>query len=532
MRFSTTPPGRKRSGSKRAALAAALLVSALSLAGCGGSGGDGGGSGSSAAIGDEIVFGAVAAPPSLNPATGDPAYGSTYAWAYDPLVVTQPDGTIAPGLATEWGYVGDNNTAFEIKLRENVKFSDGTPLDAKAVKTYLDYTRTQKIGSIAALFSTVKSIEVTDPMTVRFNFSAPTPSFTSYLAQGLCGGLIASPKAVADPSSLDTATFGAGPYMLDAAATVAGDTYTFVKNPNYWDKSRQHFNKVTVKIIANASSMVQAMRAGQIQAALGDPTTISAAKGAGLQVIAPPQALTGLNLMDRAGTVSKPLGDVRVRQALNYAVDRKEIAKALYGDENLALSQYALEGQPGYDENLDEAYPYDPEKAKELLAEAGYPDGFTLKTLSVPLAGLDRAVEAISGQLADVGVKLDIDVKTNPNDYAVAMLSGEYPAAAIGYGLQNMSTLFAGFVNPAGPFNPFKYTDPELDKLYGTYFVAPEDSAPAAEQAINARLVDQAWTIPIVGAPLSYYLVDGVTGLDATPQNSGIPWLTELQPAS
>ena len=65
---------------------------------------------------------------------------------------------------------------------------------------------------------------------------------------------------------------------------------------------------------------------------------------------APPQAMTGLNLMDRSGSVSKPLADVRVRQALNYAVDRKAIAKALYGNASLSLSQYALEGQAGYDE--------------------------------------------------------------------------------------------------------------------------------------------------------------------------------------
>ena len=106
---------------------------------------------------------------------------------------------------------------------------------------------------------------------------------------------------------------------------------------------------MTLRVIANPSSMIQSMRSGQIQAALGDPTTLSAAKSAGLNVIAPPQAMSGLNLLDRSGTISKPVGDVRVRQALNYAVDRKAIAKALYGDEALALSQYSLTGQAAYD---------------------------------------------------------------------------------------------------------------------------------------------------------------------------------------
>lgn len=524
-------PRRHRPALRAGRIATALLVPALALAGCAGGGGVKTPAGS-AKIGDEITFGTVAAPPSLNPATGDPAYGTTYAWAYDPLVVTQPDGTIAPGLATKWGYVGSGNTAFELTLREGAKFSDGTPVDAAAVKTYLDYQRNQKVGSIAALFTTVKSIEATGPLTVRVNFSIPTPSFTSYIAQGLCGGLIASPKAVANPSLLDKDTYGAGPYMLDETQTVASDHYTFVPNPNYWDKSRQHFKKLTVKVIPNASSMVQAMSAGQVQAALGDPTTLQAARSAGLEVIAPPQALGGLNLMDRAGTVSKPLGDVRVRQALNYAVDRKALAKALFGDESLALSQYALKGQPGYDESLDTRYPYDPAKAKALLAEAGYPDGFTLKVLTVPLAGLDKTITAIAGQLAQVGVKLEITTKTGVNDYVVDMLSGKYPAAAIGYGLSNMSTLYAGFVNPAGPFNAFKYSDKELDALYAQYSSAPEDQSAQAEKAINAYLVEQAWTVPVVGAPLSYYTVKGLSGLDATSQNSGVPWLTELKPSS
>ena len=88
---------------------------------------------------------------------------------------------------------------------------------------------------------------------------------------------------------------------------------------------------------------------------------------------------------------------MRVRQALNYAVDRKAIAKALYGDETLALSQYALPGQPGYDETLDEKYPHDVAKAKQLLAEAGYPNGFTLPVLDTSLSGLNKVTRPSAG---------------------------------------------------------------------------------------------------------------------------------------
>lgn len=443
----------------------------------------------------------------------------------------QPDGTFTPGLAEEFGYVGEGNMTYELTLRAGVKFSDGTPLDAEAVKTYLDYQRSQTLGSMAPLFINVDTVTATGLLTVRITLKSPDPSLTFNFAQAFGGGNIASPKAVADPTLLDAGTAGAGPYMLDPGQTVAGDHYTFVQNPHYWNPDGQHWETVTVRVIANPSSMLQAIQAGQVQAALGDPSTLQAAKNAGLAVAAPPQALSGLNLMDRAGTVSKELGDVRVRQALNYAVDRIAIAKALYGDEALALSQYALEGQPGYDEALNDVYPHDVERAKELLAEAGYPDGFTLPVLSVNLAGLDKLVQAIGGQLSAVGVDLDIQTEATANDYVVKMLSAQVPAGAIGYGLANMSSLWAGFVNPAGPFNPFHYSDPELDELYAQYNTASGEDGVALQQQINAWLVDQAWTVPVVGAPLSYYSVEEVTGLEATAANSGVPRLTEIQPA-
>ena len=517
-RTTTNRPSRRR----LTALTVACLVPLAGLSAC-----SGGNNSSSKQTVTKVTFGTIAAPPTLNPATGDPAYGSLYQWAYDPLVVLKPDGTFGPGLATKWGYVGAGNKSYELTIRTGVKFSDGTPLDAQAVKTFLDYERAQKAGSVPGLVSTIDSIEATDATTVRISLKVPTPGLTFNFAQAFGAGNIASPKAVAAPATLNTTTVGAGPYMLDPKQTVANDHYTFVKNPYYWNKDAQHFEQVTVRVIANPSSMVQAMRSGQIQAALGDATTLTAARSAGLTVVAPPQAMSGINFLDRTGAVSKPLGDVRVRQALNYAIDRKAIAKALYGSEDLALDQYALPGQAGYVST--ETYPYDTDKAKQLLADAGYPKGFTLNVLTTNLAGLDKLVQAIGGQLQGVGVKLNLTSKASVNDYVVAMLSGKYPAAAIGYGLANMASLYVGFVNVAGPFNPMKYKDAQLDALYGQYFAASDQDGMALEKQINQRLIDQAWSLPVVGAPLSYYLAKGFTGLDATSQNSGVPRLTELR---
>lgn len=518
-------PPRRRS----TVLLAGALATLTLAAGCSSSQSDGGGEGSASA---DLTFGTTTAPPSLNPAIGDPAYTSVLQWAYDPLVVMKGDGTYEPGLAEEWGYVGEGNTTYALTLREGVQFSDGTDLDADALKTFLDYELAQTTGSVAILLSAVESVEVTGPLSVQLNLSRPDPGLTFDFAQGFGAGYVISPEAIADPTSLDTATAGAGPYMLDEEQSVTGDHYTFVQNPNYWDPERQHWDSVTVRVIPNPSSMVQAMQAGQIQAAVGDATTLQAAEDAGITVTAPPQALVGLNLLDRNGTLSAPLGDVRVRQALNLAIDRPAIAEALFGDADLALDQYALEGQPGYDESLTGTYDQDVDRAKDLLAEAGYADGFDLTVLSSPLFGFDKVIEAMGGQLADIGVTLTVDSKTTANDYFTAMVSGQYPAAAIGYGLANMGSLYAGFTSTAGPFNPFGIQTPELDALYAQYFTASADDSPAIEQQINAYLVDQAWTVPVVGAPLSYYTAEDITTPDATTANAGVPWLTDLAPAS
>ncbi|MFI5623327.1 ABC transporter substrate-binding protein [Nocardioides sp. NPDC051685] len=480
------------------------------------------------AEGGTFTFGAVAAPPTLNPATGDPSYNPIYQWAYEPLVVLEPDGSFSPGLATEFGYTDHENKVYEMTLREGVEFSDGAKLDAEAVKTYLEYEKKQKT-TLGQLVSSIETIDVLSPKRLRLTLNRSDPGLTFYFAQAFGAGNIASPKAVAKPESLNTTTAGAGPYMVDPKQSVAGERYTYVPNPHYYAPERIEFDKVVVEVISNPSSMIQAIQAGKVQAAQGDPTTQKAAEDAGVEVVSAPQAMTGLNLMDRGGSVNKPLADPKVRRALNLAVDRKAIAQGLYGDADLALSQFALPGTDGYDPAVEKDLAYDPEEAERLLAEAGYPNGFTIKAVTVPLMGLDKVVEVIGGDLAKVGVTVKIISKPTVNDFFTEMVSGEVPTAALGYGLYNANSLYAGYVAEQGPFNPFHTTDAELTKLYTEYFATPTSESGALEKAINRRLVDQGWALPVVGAPLSWYVAEGYGGIEATTQNGAVPHFTELR---
>lgn len=479
--------------------------------------------------GGTLTFGTYGGPPSLNPAIGDPAFGSIYQWAYDPLVILQPDGTFASGLAMEFGYTDDKNTRYELTLRDGVSFSDGTSLDAEAVKTHIDYVRSQPTA-LAQLLVRVANIEITGPLSLAIELSESDPGLNFAFAQGFGVGNIISPTAIASPETLDLGTAGAGPYMLVPEESIPFDTYTLIPNPHYWNPDRVHWDEVVIRVIPNSSSMIEAIRAGQVQAAHGDATTIAAAADAGITVLAAPQNMVGLNLMDRSGTLSAALGDVRVRRALNHGVDRGAIAAALFGDSELALRQYALNGHKGYDPALDAVNRYDPDLARQLLEEAGYGEGVTIPVLDVNLLSLNTMVQAVAGQLAEIGVSLDITTVADASAYFVGMISGEHPVAAIGYGLLNMQTLHAGFINPLGPFNPFNTVDEDLDSLYAEYFATTGDTSDV-EQRINARLVDQAWALPVVGAPLSWYLAEGLTGIEATTGNASIPTLVDIRPA-
>ena len=182
----------------------------------------------------------------------------------------------------------DANQRYELTLRDGLKFSDGTNLDAAAVKTYLDYVRAQPTSAAAALVN-VSNIEVIDELSVGIDLSASDPGLTAMFSQSSPAAYIASPAAVADPTSLDFGSAGAGPYMFVPEDSTVNDLYTFVPNPNYWDPASVHWDEVAVRIIPNSSSMIEALRAGQIQASNGDPTTIQAAQDAGLTVVSAPQ---------------------------------------------------------------------------------------------------------------------------------------------------------------------------------------------------------------------------------------------------
>lgn len=435
--------------------------------------------------------------------------------AYAPLVYLKPDGTYAPGLASKWGYVGAGNLGYEITLRSGVKFTDGTALTADGLKTFFEYVKKNGGQEESARISNFTSMDVTGPLTMKITLKNPDPTLTYAFSQP--PGYLVSPKALANPDSLGTTPDGAGQYMLNTAQTVSKQTYVYDANPGYYDQSAIHFKHVIVKVLPNASAALDAVRTGQADYTIGSPQEASAATSAGLNVVSGLSNFGFVDLFDRSGSVVKALGDVRVRQALNYAIDRKAIVSGLYGKYARASDQILVPGADGYVTALENYYPYNPAKAKQLLAAAGYPNGFalTLGAYNI-LPGLTNVAQAIESYWSAVGVKTTVTVPISTSDWAASVTGKKFPAAVMQYINEPTYAITTFFQLPGEFFNPFGVVDPTIGQLLQKAAASTGQAATAYYGQIQQRLVENAYYVPFASLDKIVIFRKGLTGVSVS----------------
>jgi peptide/nickel transport system substrate-binding protein len=520
-----------RSMGRSMRMALAVAASLVVLSACGGTAVTGSGSGQpkpSGKVGEVLTLAQPAAPKTLDPTketTSDRFYA---ALAYQPLIVQNSAGDLQPGLALSWHYVGTGNMTFVLALRPNVKFSDGSAFSAQGVVDHFSYL-VKAAGQQAPMFAGYE-FAATGPLEVTVRSPKPDPDLAKHLSQNFVAGDIVSPTGLSDPSKLGGATFGAGPYQIDPVQTVAGSQYTYVPNPNYYDKTAVHWKKVVVKVMLDPQSTLAAMQTGQVNLSLGDQGTVPAAKRAGLTVTSAPQLVVAVTLADRGGTLAKPLADVRVRQALNYATDRASIAKALYADSGGPTMQLSVPGAAGYDAALEHTYPYDVAKAKALLSQAGYPNGFTLDLFTTTGGGLNLVTQAVAQQWGKAGVTVKVNEISNASAYRTTVLGeAKAPAFTSNFSVP-VATEGSYLYLPNALYNPFRYADPALQSLYNQSAVASPEAQAGLDKQIMAYLVQQAWFVPIVSQDLYYYASKNITGTTTTP--TSYVSIYEVQPAT
>jgi len=316
---------------------------------------------------------------------------------FDRLFEYGPGGLV-PKLATAWSTSPDGLT-WTFHLRKGVKFHDGTPFDADAVKFNFDrLLRTPQLRQSAKLRGVVR-VETDGPYTVRVVTDRPLPALVGNLVHPAAGA-IQSPTAVKDKKF----PVGTGPFLLKE--WVPGDHILLEANPNYWDGA-PNVKRIFIRLVPEAGTRVNLLRSGQAHISVALlPIHAKELEGTpGVRVVAPKSAgwrFVGLN------NSKKPFDNVAVRQALNYAVDKQAIVEKLFlGLTRAADSPY---GSAMWSFIGGNGYPYNPTKAKELLAQAGYPGGFEATYLAAPTdAPLAAEVaQALQAYLGAVGVTMHI----------------------------------------------------------------------------------------------------------------------------
>ena len=446
--------------------------------------------------------------------------------AYSSLIFATPKGgQYKPELAKSFGYIGKGNKRFTMTLRSGIRFSNGTPMTAQDVVKSIKYFQTAN-GPEASTLSAIQTATAKGKYTINLTLSSSNPLMPLLFSQEYTSGEIINPKAIDKPSMMSDATWGAGPYMLDPSQTVLNDHYTYVPNPYYYAKSKLKYGEITIKYIVNPTSALQAIKTGQVDVALGDPSTADAAKSAGLGVYPVQTATQAFFLRDRGGKVLKPLGDVRVRQALNYAVDRKVITNAIFGKYAAVTDQMCQERTDLYDKALTNAYPYNPKKAKQLLAAAGYKKGFTLTVLSN--GGFnDTFAEAVAGYLSKVGVKVVLDSE-QPAQFNIDNFGQKFAVTSSAYGGAPGWFESQLLLEPKGVLNPFHSSDKTIDKLLNQLSAAKPGSPQerTIAHAIEVRVVKLAWFLPVMSFDEIFYATKSVGGLvmDFTGTSDLLDW--------
>ncbi|MGN6128175.1 MAG: ABC transporter substrate-binding protein [Humibacter sp.] len=393
-------PPRRRNIRRLPAVIAAAVLATSALAACSSANGSTGQA--TATDGGTLKWASSYAPSSWDPVVdGSGAAFRITALAYASLTNTNAKGEAVPGLASSWTYNSDG-TQVTFHLRKGLTFDDGSPLNAAAVKAYFERAKTQKNSALVGEgLIPVASIEAPNDLDVVFHLSQPDYQIPLVVAQRV--GQITNPKDT--PDKLNSFPDGAGPFK--PVKIVPGSSATFVKNPAYWDAANIHIAKVELTFGADPATIVSGLQTGVYNFADIPASQVKAAQAAALDVVFQPGFNANNLSVNRAVA---PFNNPKVLEAVKYAIDRDQIVKQVdfgYGE---STTQPFPKGYIAYDGQSANSYPYDPAKAKKLLAEAGYASGLTVPFV---VSADTPQNELLQSQLKAVGINAVLKVDPN-----------------------------------------------------------------------------------------------------------------------
>lgn len=472
-------------GLRRIALATAIAVA---------------GSLQSFAVAQDLKIGLAAEPSSIDPHFHNlTPNNSMMSHVFERLVETAPDNKLIPGLATSWKTVDDKT--WEFKLRPNVKWHDGSPFTADDV--IFTFERAPNVPNSPSSFASAvkgKTVKKVDDLTIQISTAAPYPLMASELSNLLIVSAKNGTGAKTEDYNSGKATVGTGPYKF--SANVPGDRIEFVRNEDYWGK-KPKWSKVTFKPIKAGPARVAALLAGDVDIIEDVPTAdieklkkdarVSIAQGVSRRVI-----YFHLDqfrddspfIKSKEGAkITNPLKDKRVRNAISKAINRDGIVSRVMEGVAIPAAQLLDESFFGTSKKL-KPVAYDPEGAKKLLAEAGFPNGFKL-TLHGPSGRYTNDVkiaEAVAQMLTRVGIETAVETIPPAVFFSRASTGAngqpEFSFILVGWGSDTgetsspLKTLLGTFDKEKGrgAANRGRYSNPEFDKVVDQALATVDDA--------------------------------------------------------
>jgi len=505
--MSAQPPRRRR------VQVTACAVAALTLAACSaqGAGGTGDGSGTPDPQGTvNVVHGST--PNQFDPCGTLSGSELAYMTAiYAPLLRTDPaTGELSPGIATKWETAPDGLT-LTLTLQTGLTFQDGSPLNAGTAVESIDQCLELGNQTVPGL----KDVSAQGDDTLVFSLESPLAGLVDLLGSRL--GMLASPKArESEGAAFGSKPVGAGPYKL--TNFVPGSSVTLTRWDDYQEAGppKGQAAAINVSIITDPSAQVAALTGGQADYGYRlEPTVVDAMKDQPNLKVSNEigVAIADLNIDRSQG----PLKDERIRQAISYAIDRTALAETgSNGLTDVGAVQPYPPGHPYHFDDMADAYPYDPDKAKQLLADAGYPDGLTLRGVSLDGSNFQDNGVIVSQQLAQVGIKVTFEAKALPDATKSFYTDHQYDIFSTGMNSgPDWMTIYRRLLTTTSSGNAGEAPIPDGDKAVEALNQATNDEElKAALRAANEVLQEQLPIIPLFYTPYVAAWTDRVTGGD------------------
>ncbi|MCS6801069.1 MAG: ABC transporter substrate-binding protein [Chloroflexota bacterium] len=418
---------------------------------------------------------------------------------YECLVAQDEAGRLEPALASSWRNV--DATTWEFKLAPNRKFHDGSPVTAEDVKYSLDRATNPELRlAILARTGTIDQTTIVDPSTIRITTKGPDPILLKRVAL-----VVIVPKAYLErigPAEFATKGMGTGPYMVKEFNGT--DRLLLVANPHY--PTKPGASEILVRSVPEASARIAGLRTGELDLIDNVPIDqYEAVTRAGMQVIVFNQGQT-IGAFIFSTLAGEPTQNKLVRQAINYAVDKEAIARDIFKGLTRPTGQVVQTTTVGYNPNI-RPYPYDPARARQLLAQAGYPTGFRIRmAVTLGTTAAEPTFLLIQSNLRDVGIEAAIEQSADSAFLLDHWYGRTQRAHILTAGLLNSPAMDADFAltwfrgNEPEPAR--RHNDPEFDR----YYLA---SLTEMDEKKRVELLQKAIEVMYENPPF-LFLVDGV----------------------